>query len=220
MNVIIVGAYQTVYYLCRLFLSKGYRVTIINRHHEECERLAHNVKATVVHGDGSDPQILEDAHAHTADVILAITPNDQDNLLICQLGFTHFHIPQTLAVVNDPDNERVFKELGVPAISFTRVISLMIEQKTAFTDITNLFSIGEGKINVTEIILKTSSPVVGKSLQKIGLPKGSLIASILREEHPIVPDGSTQLLGKDRIIIITLPENHGQALRILTGDKI
>ncbi|RQV98919.1 TrkA family potassium uptake protein, partial [bacterium] len=61
MNVIIIGAYQTTYYLCRLFLSKGYKVTLINRRLEECERLAHNLKATVVHGDGSDPQILEEA---------------------------------------------------------------------------------------------------------------------------------------------------------------
>lgn len=220
MNVIIVGAYQTTYYLCRLFLSKGYKVTLINRHTEECERLSHNLKATVVHGDGSDPQILEEAGAHTTDAILAITPHDQDNLLICQLGFTHFHIPQVLAVVNDPDNERIFRELGVPAISFTRVLSMMIEQKTDFEDITNLFSISEGKINITEVVLKASSPVTGKLLHQIGLPKGSLIASILREDHPIVPGGSTQLLDKDRLIVVTLPENHGQALRVLTGDKL
>ncbi len=220
MNIIIVGAYQTMYYLCRLFLSKGYKVTLINRHMEECTRLAHNLNATVVHGDGSDPQILEEAHAYAANAILAITPNDQDNLLICQLGFNHFHIPQTLAVVNDPDNEKIFQKLGVPAISFTRVLALMIEQKTDFDDITNLFSIGEGKINVTEVVLKVTSPVVGKSLQQIRLPKGSLIASILRENEPIIPDGSTQLSDHDRLIIVTLPENHGKTLRILTGDKI
>lgn len=220
MHVIIVGVFQTVYFLCRLFLSKGYKVTIINRDLEECERLAHNLKATVIHGDGSDPQILEEACAHTADAILAITPNDHDNLLICQLGFNHFNITQTFAVVNDPDNEQIFRELGVSAISFTRVLSLMIEQKTDFHDITNLFSIGEGKINVTEVVLKSSSPVVGKTLQHIGLPKSSLIASILREDKPIVPDGSTQLVDNDKLIIITLPENHGTTLRILTGDKI
>jgi len=220
MKVIIVGAYQTSYYLCRIFQSKGYNITIINRKQEECERLAHNLKATIVHGDGSDPQILEDAGAHTADAILAITPNDQDNLLICQLSFSHFHIPKTLAVVNDPDNEMVFKELGVPAISFTRVLSILIEQKTDFENITNLFSIAEGKINVTEVVLNPSSPVVGKPLHQIGLPKGSLIASILRKDKPIVPSGATQLLDKDRLIVVTLPENHDQSLRILTGDII
>ncbi|MFO7890827.1 MAG: NAD-binding protein [bacterium] len=220
MNVIIIGAYQTSYYLCRIFRSKGYKITIINRKKEECERLAHNVKATIVQGDGSDPMILEDAGAYTADAILAITPNDQDNLLICQLGFSHFHIPKTLAVANDPDNERVFKELGVSAVSFTKVLSILIEQKTDFENITNLFSIAEGKINVTEVVVNTSSPVVGKSLHKIGLPEGSLIASILREDKPIVPGGSTQLLDKDRLIVVTLPENHDKSLRILTGDKI
>ncbi|MCJ7812850.1 NAD-binding protein [bacterium] len=220
MNVIIVGAYQTVYYLCRLFLSKGYKVTIINRDLSECNRLAHNLKATVVHGDGSEPQILEEAGANSADVILAITPNDQDNLLICQLGFSRFHIPRVLAVVNNPENERVFKKLNISAVSLIRVLSILIEQRTSFEDIRNLFSIAEGKINVTEIVLKSSSPAVGKTLQQIGLPKGSLIASILRENKPVVPDGSTQLLDKDRLVVITLPENHGQVLLNLTGNKI
>ncbi|MBN2029198.1 NAD-binding protein [bacterium] len=220
MNIMIIGAYQSVYYLCRLFLSKGYKVTVINRNQEECERLAHNLKATIVHGDGSDPQILEEAGANSADAILAITPNDQDNLLICQLGFSHFHIPRTLAVVNDPDNEHVFRKLGVAAVSLTRVLSMLIEQQTDFDDITNLFSIGEGKINVTEVVLSTSSRAVGKTVQQIGMPNGSLIASILRQNKPIVPSGSTQLLDKDRLIVVTLPENHGEVLKILTSDQI
>ncbi|MFH1943410.1 MAG: NAD-binding protein [bacterium] len=220
MKVIIVGGMQPVYFLCRLFHAKGYRVTVINRDKDACTWLARHLKATVIHGDGSDLQILEEAGASTVDAIIAITPNDQDNLVICQLGHIHFRIPRTLAMVNDPDNEEVFGKLGVSAVSVTRILSKLIEHRAGFEEVINLFPIGEGKINVTEIVLKSSSPVVGKSLREIGMPDGSLIASILRNDEPIIPRGGTMLQDKDRIVIITFPENHGEVLRILTGDRV
>jgi trk system potassium uptake protein TrkA len=220
MHAIIVGPYDAVYYLCRIFIAKGYKVTVINRDEEECKKLAHQFKATVVLGDGSAPQILEEAGAYTADIILAITPNDQDNLLICQLGQIHFNVPRALAIVNDPDNEEIFRKLGVSAVSFTRMLSKLIEQRTSFEEIVNLFPISEGKINVTEVALDSSSPVIEKSLQEIKMPANSLIVSIIRNGKAIIPDGTTLLKEKDRLVVITLPENHGQVLRFLTGDKI
>lgn len=220
MHVIIVGGYDAIYYLCRIFNAKGYKITIINSNEEECKKLAHQFKATVILGDGSAPQILEEAGAYTADVIIAITPRDQDNLLICQLGHIHFRIPRTLAIVNDPDNEEIFRKLGVSAISFTRILSKLIEQRTSFDDIINLFPISEGKINVTEVVLDSSSPIIGKSLQKIGMPADSLIVSILRNGEALIPGGTTLLKEGDRLVVITLPENHGQVLKFLTGDKV
>jgi trk system potassium uptake protein TrkA len=220
MHVIIVGPYDAIYYLCRVFNAKGYTVTIINSNEEECKKLAHQFKATVVLGDGSAPQILEEAGANTADIIIAMTPKDQDNLLICQLGHIHFRIPRTLAIVNDPDNEVIFRKLGVSAISFTRILSKLIEQRTSFKEIINLFPISEGKINVTEVVLDSSSPIIEKSLQEIKMPADSLIVSILRNGEALIPSGTTLLKEVDRLVVITLPENHGQVLKFLTGDKV
>lgn len=219
MNIIIIGGGRAVYFLCRTFLSKGYTVTIVNRDREGCSWLARQLKATVVHGEGSDPQILEDAGAYTADAVLAVTPNDHDNLVICQLAAHRFRVPRTLSLVNDPDNEEVFQKLGITgAFSTTRIFSSLIEQRTGFEDIVNLFPVGGGKVNVTEIVLKADSPVAGRLLRDVPLPDNSLIASILRGEEPIVPRGGTTLNPDDHLIVMTLPQNHAQVLKLLTGQ--
>jgi trk system potassium uptake protein TrkA len=220
MNLIIVGGEKLVYFLSRLFISKGYEITIINKDWEESSRLARMLKATIVHGDGSNPQILEEAGANSAEVLLAVTPHDQDNLLICQLAIRRFHIPHTLALVNDPDNEAVFLELGISSVfSTTRILASLIEQKTVYEGITNLIPLEEGKINVTEIILEEGSPVIEKQLKEIGLPENSLIASIIRKGQPLVPRGSTILKPGDRLIAVSFPDNLGQVLKILTGEQ-
>jgi len=220
MNILVIGGGKLVYFISRTFLAKGYKVTIINRHREECIRLARHLKVTVVYGDGSDPTILEQAGVGTADAVLAITPNDQDNLVICQLAKLRFRIPRTLASVNDPDNEDVFRDLGITTVfSTTRILSSLIEQRAGFEEITNLIPVGEGKVNITEVVLKETSPVIGQSLREIKLPENSLIGYVLREGQPIVPRGETVLQNRDRLIVITLPENHGQVLKILTGDN-
>jgi trk system potassium uptake protein TrkA len=218
MHILIVGGEKVVYFLSRTFLSKGYRVTIVNRHRDECTQLARRLKATIVFGDGSDPQILEEAEADTADAVLAVTPNDQDNLVICQLAELRFRVPRRLALVNDPENEQVFRELGITAVSTTRILSSLIEQRAGYEDIINLIPIEEGKVNLTEVVLPESSPVIGRPLSDIALPGNSLVAYILRQAQPIVPRGPTVLRAQDRLIIITLPENHGQVLKALTGS--
>lgn len=219
MNILVVGGGKLVYFLSHTFISKGHTVTIINRDREECTQLARRLKATVVYGDGSDPQILREAGADTTDAVLAVTPNDQDNLVICQLADIRFHVPRTLALVNDPDNEEVFRQLGITAaFSTTRILSSLIEQRASFEDITNLIPVGGGKVNVTEIVLNDTSPVVGLPLRDIAFPENSLVAIIMRNGQPIVPRGATVLHDRDRLIVMTLPENHGQVLRILTGD--
>lgn len=219
MNVLIVGGGKLVYFLCRNFLSKGYNVTVINRKHEECVKLSRQTKATIIYGDGSDVRILEDAEIDCVEVVLAVTPNDHDNLIICQLAKIKFNVPRTIALVNDPDNEKIFAELGVSStFSTTHIISKLIEQRTGFEDITNLVPLGEGKINLTEIILKQDSPILRMPLKEIKLPDSSLIISIIRQGEPIIPGGGTVLKEGDKLNVITLPDSLGEVLKIITGE--
>ncbi len=218
MKVIIVGGGRTLYFLCRSFASKGYDVIIINRNRQECVQLARQLKATVVCGDGSDARILKEVGARGADLVLAITPNDQDNLVICQLASLQYGVPRTVALANDPDNAEVFEKLGVVAFSTTDIIGSLIEQRTYLEQITNLLPVGEGRVNVTEVVLDIESPVAGKLLQEIQLPENALVAVVIRDNQPIVPRGSNQLMPGDRVVLITLPENHGPVLKMFTGE--
>ena len=163
MKVLIVGAGKTLYFLCRNFTAKGYEVVIINRDREECVQLARQLSAMVVCGDGSDATILKEAGAMGADVVLAITPNDQDNLVICQLASIQFGVPRAMALANDPDNAEIFEKLGVSAFSTTHIVGSLIEQRASLEQIINLLPVGEGRVNVTEIILERRFPGGGQS---------------------------------------------------------
>ena len=218
MKVLIVGSGKMLYFLCRNFTSKGYHVVIINRNHEECIQLARQLPATVVCGDGSDAGILKEAGAMGADAILAITPNDQDNLVVCQLASLTYGVPRAVALANDPDNAELFEKLGVSAFSITQIVGSLIEQRASFEQITNLLPVSEGRVNVTEIVLNSESPVAGKQLKDIELPENALIAVVMRDNQPIVPRGASELRSGDRTVLITLPENHGKVLKMLTGE--
>jgi trk system potassium uptake protein TrkA len=219
MKIIIIGNGNTLYFLCRNFTSAGYDVVIVNRDPEECRSLAKELKATVICGDGSDVKILMEAGAMGADVVLAITPFDQDNLIICQLAAIQFGVPRTVALANDPDNVEIFERLGVGTFSTTLIIGSLIEQRASLEQIINLLPIGGGRVNVTEILLDDKSPVAGKHLKNIDLPANVLIAVLIRDGQPIIPGGGTQLRPGDRIVLVTMPSNHGPALKAITGKK-
>jgi trk system potassium uptake protein TrkA len=219
MKVLIVGGGQTLYFLSKRFLARGYEVVVINRNHEECVRLARQLKATVVNGDGSDMAVLHEAGALGAHAVLAITPNDQDNLVICQLASIKYGVPRAIALANDPDNAEVFQRLGISAFSTTQIISGLIEERAALDEVLNLLPLGEGRVNVTEILLKEDSPVAGKQLKEIILPENALVAVIIRDGRPIVPRGGNRLLPGDRLVLITLPENHGPVVKVFSGER-
>jgi trk system potassium uptake protein TrkA len=219
MNILIVGGGRIIYFLVKTFLSRGYTVTIINRDRQECRILSRQLKATVVYGDATDSNLLTGACTSSMEIVLALTPNDQDNLVICQLAAQYFGVPRTLALVNDPDNEELFRQLGVTtAFSTTHMISSLIDQRTGIEDIINLFSVADGKVIVTEVMLNQTCPVVGRSLAEIDLPANCLMACILRDQKPVIPRGSTELKISDRIVLITMPDNHGLVLKAITGE--
>jgi len=219
MKVIIVGGGKTLYFLSRNFTARGYDVVIINRNRDECVQLARQLTATIICGDASDIGILNDAGAMGADVLLAVTPHDQENLIICQLAALQYGVPRTVAQANDPDNVEVFEKLGVSAFSTTHIIGSLIEQRASLEQVLNFVPLGEGRVNVTEIILDADSPVAGKFLKELNLARNALVAVVIRDGEPIIPGGANQLLAGDRVVLITTPESHGPVLKAFTGEQ-
>ncbi len=219
MRILIVGGGKLIYFLSRALISKGHKVTVIDKSWEGGSRLAKQFRINIVHGDGSDPEILEDAGAFYSDALLALTSYDQDNFTICQMADAYFQIPRILTLVNDPDNEKVFRNLGIgDAISTTHILTSLIEQKAIFEDIVNLTPVGEGKVNITEVVLKKTARVVNRPLESMKLPKDCLIAGLIRKGTPIIPHGKTRLRPGDRVILVSLPGNHDEALKVLTEE--
>jgi len=222
MRIILIGGgetIETVYFLARLFSRRGDQITVVNPYPAEAQMLSRQVKATVILGDGSDPAVLEEAGARRADVLLSLTPQDPDNLVTCQIAQKLYGVPRTLALVNDPDNEEVFRQLGIAEVfSATRVIGSLIEGQTLFDEIIHLFPAAEGRLYVTEVVLDGKAPVIAKTLQDLDLPEESLVVAIIRDQKVIVPGGEHRLQAADRLIVIALPENQQEILRTLTGE--
>jgi trk system potassium uptake protein TrkA len=209
---------ETVYFLARLFAGRGDRVTVVNPDPAEARALSRQLQATILVGDGSEPAVLEEAGARQADVLISLAPYDPDNLVACQIAQKLYGVPRTLALINDPDNEAVFQQLGIAEVfNATRVIGSLIEGQTLFDEITHLFPADEGRVHVTEIVLDREAPAVGRSLNELDLPPGSLIAAVIREGQTLVPQRDTQLLVADRLILIALPEHQEACLRALAG---
>ena len=222
MRLILIGGgetIETIYFLARLFSRRGHRVTVVNPYPDEARMLARRVEATVILGNGSDPAVLEQAGARRADALLSLAPYDPDNLVACQIAQRLYGVPRTMALVNDPDNEEVFRQLGISIVfSATRIIGGLIEGHTVHDEITHLFPAAEGRVQVTELELADGSPAIGKHLHELALPATSLVASIIRGGEVIVPRGESQLQAADHLILIVLPEDREDVLRLLTGQ--
>lgn len=131
MNILIVGGGNLAYFLCRTLQAKKHRVTLIDRDYGDCEWIEQRLSVTVLHGDGTSAAMLEEGGGYQADAVIAIMPGDQDNLATCQLARLQFNVQRTVAVVNDPDNEAVFRELGVRALAMTPLLIEAVEQRAA-----------------------------------------------------------------------------------------
>lgn len=210
---------ETIYFLARHFALRDYHVTVIDPDPEETRLLAHRVDVTAIVGDASHPAVLEDAGARRADVLLALSAYDPDNLVTCQMAHRLFGVPRTMALVNDPDNEAVFRQLGIDLVfSATRVIGSLIEGHTVFDEVVHLFPVAEGRLHVTELVLDHDAPAVGRTLRELALPSESLIAAVIRGAEVVVPSGDTLLATGDHLLLIALPSVEEAAMRLLTGN--
>lgn len=218
MRLILIGGDRTVYFLTRQLIEQGHHVTLINRDYRRSRQLARQTKATVIQGDGTNPKVLEEALARRADAVLALTPADEDNLIACQIAKKLYGVPQTIALANDPDNEQVFRKLGVSAVlSTTKVIASLIEQQTHFEEITALMPIADGKVTISDVRLERGAPCVGKRLDELDISDETLIAGIIRDGEVIIPRGANQLFADDHILVISSAEAQEKDLTSLIG---
>ncbi len=218
MRIILVGSGGVAYFLCRALDAKGHRVCFVNRDAAECAAFARRLRTTVVNGDATRVSVLEDAGIRECDAVMALTSRDDVNLTICQIALIQYGIQRVFALVNDPDNEPLFRLLGIEeTFSVTPVISRLIEQRATFDSVLNLFPAALGKIDVSEIVLEERAPCVGVPLRDLHLPKDALIAGISRGTDVLVPNGDSTLEADDRVLLVSSVDSFEVALSALTG---
>lgn len=220
MVVFIVGGGKMGRYLAKFFLEKEYRVTMIEQNIKKCRRISKELDINIMHGDGSEAAVLKKAGIEEADVVLAVTEDDHDNLAICQLAERQFGVARTFTAVNTPGNEKLFEWLGVNvAVSPSSILAALVDRKISIDDITTLVSLPVGDLKMLEITINEGAPVAGKKLKKIDLPMEAILVTILRGNDVLVPRGSTVLKNGDVVIALTDPAVEDELIERLNGMK-
>lgn len=204
MYIIIVGAGKVGVNLASLLLAQNHEVLLIEKDRSKIPELRHSFGESVMEGAGSRVQVLKEGGANRADVVVAVTEKDEDNLVICQLAKTIFHCRRTIARVHDPRHEDVFVKLGVDAtVSSTRIIDSLIEEQVQAEDmVIPLLTLRGGSVEIIEFELSATSHAIGKKLKEIKPSEGSILISIIRKDDVILPKGETELQAGDRVVAL------------------
>ncbi len=219
MYIVIVGAGKVGYFLAKRLWQDKHSVALVEKNKDVCSALSEELDVLIINGDGCDPRYLQEAGISRADVVAAVTGEDEDNLIVCQLAKERFSVKRTVGRVNDPKNEHLFSELGVDVpIDATEIIAKIIEEEVSFSDFVNLMSFKRGKLAIVRVDLPEDSPVINKRVQDIDFPPQSVLISIIRGEDVIVPKGDTTFEPRDEIIALTLIENEQQLLNKFLGN--
>jgi len=204
MYIIVVGVGRLGYYLTKALLEEGHEVLGIEKNATVCETVTDELGSVCVRGDGCE----------TADMFIAVTGDDEDNLVSCQVAKHKFNVPFTIARIRNPNNETIFKKLGIDVtVSSTNIILEYIEKEVPTHPLTHLLGIEDKGLEIVDIKIPPDSTTVGKPIKELKLPPESILSLIIRKARkPVVPTGNTVLQAEDQIIAVTTPESE-EALR-------
>ncbi len=219
MFVIVVGGGKVGYFLARELIQSGHEVALMERDRVRAAQVTEEIGSIVIAHDGCEGKYLGEAGANRADIVAAVTGDDEDNLVICQMAKHHFDVPRTIARVNNPKNEGLFKHLGVDEIvSPTRMILGSIEADIPVHELLHLAVLGGGELELVEAQLRDGSPAVGRTAGSLALPDGCSIFALIRDERALSVRSDTELRQGDKVIGIGRTECEGELHRILLGE--
>lgn len=220
MYVIIVGGGKVGYHLSKALAKEGHEVLIIEKDRKTAELLTIELGETVMHGDGCEIRTMTEAGMGRANVVVAVTGDDEDNLVICQMAKSKFGVPRTLARVNDPKNEELFQQLGIDqTISSTRIIFNLLEQQIETGQVIPLAALKKGEIEVVEADITSTSPIIGMKIGQLELPANALIISVIRDGHAIIPHADTKIRAGDSVITMIKAERESELRTLFAGEE-
>lgn len=208
MYIVIAGGGRIGRHIARDMVEKGHEITIVERDGKRCEQLVAETGVLVIEGDCADVRYLSQAHLDRADVFVATTHDDDENLVSCQLAKIEFNVRRAISRVNTPKNVEIFETLGIEAVSSTRLISELLEHEFAVGDLVHLLPLRGGTAELVEIRLPTldEGGHGPRMVQDIALPEDSVLVAIFRGDEVIIPRGVTLIDPGDTVLALTTPE--------------
>jgi len=219
MFVLVVGGGKVGYYLAKELIDSGHECVLMEKDRSRAETIRDEIGSVVISQDGCEGKYLREAGANRADIVAAVTGDDEDNLVICQMAKHHFDVPRTIARVNNPKNEQLFRHLGVDEIiSPTRMILGSIEQDIPVHELLHLAALGEGELEIIEAHLQAGSPAIGKVATELRIPVGCSLFGVIRDGAPTRLRHDTILAEGDKVIAIGRPDCEVELRSQLIGE--
>jgi trk system potassium uptake protein len=220
MFVVIAGGGLTAAHLATLLVQQHHQVRLIEHRREVLTSLHRELPTEVIYeGIATDPQVLEQAGIRQADVLAACTSNDVENLVLCFFGRTRYHVPRTIARINNPRNAWLFdhKFHVDVALNQAEILAALIEEEMSLGDMMILLQLRRGRYSLVQERVHESAPAVGIALKDLPLPPNSVIAAILRQDQILIPRGITQFQAGDEVLAI-VDREAAEELARLFGD--
>ena len=214
MYIIVVGGGRLGYNLLKALLNEGHEVLLMEKDARICRLITEEMGSVCYRGDGCEAATLAEVGAGRADMLVAVTGDDEDNLIACQVAKHKYNVPRTISRMRNPQNEELFKKLGIDVtVSTTNIILEAIEREVPTHPLTHLLTIEEKGLVIVDVKISPESSTVGKRVKELPLPKESnLVLVIPQEGSAHVPSVNTVLQAGDQIIAVTTHESE-EALR-------
>ncbi|MBI5705709.1 MAG: TrkA family potassium uptake protein [Armatimonadetes bacterium] len=216
MYVILVGGGNVGLQLAKRLNAAGNEVLLIEKDSQQSERLRHILgDENVMVGDGCEMATQKVSGFGRADVVVAVTGEDEDNMVVCQMAKSVWNVERVLARVNDPDHEELFRKTGIDeTVSATSIIYSLLEQQISPDTLLPVGALARGNYEIVEIELSSRSPVAGKSLRELELPPKTNVIWVLRGEQGHGVTGDTRFEAGDMVVAL-VPREHAESLRML-----
>ncbi|MFN3421696.1 MAG: potassium channel family protein, partial [Armatimonadota bacterium] len=205
--IIIAGGGKVGYQLTKVLLQEGYEVLLVEKRPQRYRLLREELGDAVFYGDACEIRTMVRIGMERADLVVAVTGDDEDNLVICQVAKRWFGVPRTIARVNNPSNEEIFRMLEIDeTISATTLLFQLIEQEVAVGEFLPLTLLRKGRLEIIEMVLSPTSPIANKPVRELNLPPDCLLVAVIRGDNAKVVTGDTILQAGDTVIALATPE--------------
>lgn len=219
MYVIVVGGGKVGLNLTRELMAKGHEVTLIESNRSRYQTLENELEHAIHYGDGTELWVLERAGIERADLVIAVTGDDEDNIIISQVAREKYDRDQVIARANNIRNLDHFHLLNIkPVVSSTDVILRLIEHEVPQYGLVHLLTFHSEELEIIEVEVSPGSEAVGKRVGDLALPDGSLLISVLRDGHGFVPKPDSEIQADDEVLLVLNPGIEADITRMFIGD--
>jgi len=217
MFVVVVGGGKVGVSVTRTLLALGHELVLVEQKQPRYERLEEEFQHRAIHGDATEIFVLEQAGlGRPPDIVVAVTGDDEDNIVICQLAREKFGVPKVIARVNDPRNEPHFDLLGIsPTVSATSMVLALVEHEVPQHELVHLLELRKENLEIVEVEIKPSSSAAGKKVEDLHLPRTARLISVVRDGRAEIAVGSTELQAGDQVLAILEPGSEDDLKSVL-----